>query len=170
MYLKNDNGQITYPYTLAQLRKDTPGVSLPDKPRKESLESRGVFEVVATPRPDGDVVSETTPVFEDGAWKQAWDVRSHTVEEKTILIQRQVQARLDDFAKTRHYNSILSACSYAGSTVQKFADEAAYCVFLRDQTWAKADEILGDVRAGSRAMPAGIEDIEAELPAMAWPT
>jgi len=80
-----------------------------------------------------------------------------------------IQQRLDDFASSRNYDGILSACTYATSTVPRFQAEGQFAVALRDQTWAAAYEILGQVQAGTRPMPAGITDIEADLPALEWP-
>lgn len=80
-----------------------------------------------------------------------------------------IQKRLDDFARTRNYDSILSACTYATSTVAKFKTEGQACVNLRDATWAAAYTILANVQAGKRPMPTSIADIEADLPAAVWP-
>ena len=79
------------------------------------------------------------------------------------------QKRLDDFARTRNYDSIVSACTYMGSPVPKFAQEAAYAVEARSLTWAKLYEMLGEVEAGTRPMPTGYSDIEPELPTLQWP-
>jgi hypothetical protein len=79
------------------------------------------------------------------------------------------QKRLDDFARTRNYDGILSACTYATSTVPKFAAEGQYCVTARDATWASLYTILGEVQAGTRPVPSGYEDIEGDLPALVWP-
>lgn len=79
------------------------------------------------------------------------------------------QQRLDDFARTRNYDGILSLCTYATSTVQKFKAEGQYGVTARDATWAKLYEMLAEVEAGTRPMPTGFEDIEPELPVLAWP-
>lgn len=79
------------------------------------------------------------------------------------------QARLDTFAKTRGYDGILSACTYATSPTAKFAAEGQYCVAQRDATWAKLYEMLAEVEAGTRPMPGRYEDVEAELPVLAWP-
>lgn len=79
------------------------------------------------------------------------------------------QARLDDFAKTKNYDGILSACTYATSSVPKFAAEGQYAVSARDATWAKLYEMLAEVKAGTRPMPAGFSDIEGDLPALEWP-
>lgn len=79
------------------------------------------------------------------------------------------QARLDAFAATRNYDGILSACTYAASTVPKFQIEGQKAVNLRDATWGALYAILADVQSGARPMPSGFSDIEAELPALAWP-
>lgn len=79
-----------------------------------------------------------------------------------------VQSRLDAFAQTRNYDSILSACTYASSTVAQFAQEGQLCVNLRDATWGKLYQIMQEVEAGTRPMPASYADIESELPALAW--
>lgn len=79
-----------------------------------------------------------------------------------------VQKHLDDFARTRSYDSILSAATYATSTVPKFAAEGQYAVEARDATWAKCYEVLAAVEAGSRPMPT-LDELLAELPVLAWP-
>ena len=80
-----------------------------------------------------------------------------------------IQQRLDDFARTRNYDNILSACTYATSTVAKFKTEGQACVNLLDATWAAAYTILANVQAGKRPMPTSIADIKADLPAAVWP-
>lgn len=80
-----------------------------------------------------------------------------------------IQARLDGWAKERNYDGILSACTYATSSVQKFRDEGQLAVDMRDQTWASAYAILAQVLAGDRPMPSSLADIEADLPQLEWP-
>lgn len=77
--------------------------------------------------------------------------------------------RLDDFAQTRNYDSVLSASTYATSSVPQFAKEGQYCVAMRDATWGKLYQIMTDVESGVRPMPAGYADIESELPDLVWP-
>lgn len=79
-----------------------------------------------------------------------------------------VQKRLDDFARTRNYDTILSAATYATSTVPTFAAEGQYAVESRDASWAACYEIMGDVQQGLRAMPT-VEQVLSELPALEWP-
>ena len=79
-----------------------------------------------------------------------------------------IQKRLDDFARTRNYDGILSAATYATSAVAKFKAEGQYAVEARDATWAKGYEILAAVQAGTRPAPT-LDELAAELPALAWP-
>lgn len=81
----------------------------------------------------------------------------------------ETQQRLDAFAQTRNYDSILSACTYATSTVFKFQTEGQCCVESRDATWQRLYEILGEVAAGTRPLPDNYADVESELPVLAWP-
>lgn len=79
-----------------------------------------------------------------------------------------VQQHLDTFARTRNYDGILSAATYATSQVPKFKTEGQYAVEARDATWAKCYEILAAVEAGSRPMPT-LDELLAELPVLTWP-
>lgn len=81
-----------------------------------------------------------------------------------------VQQRLDDFARTRNYDDIKSACDYAGCSVQKFSIEGQYCKDKRAETWKKLYEILAEIKANARPMPTSYEDVEPELPVLIWPT
>jgi hypothetical protein len=91
-----------------------------------------------------------------------------TTEQIIAALTAAIQKRLDDFARTRGYDGILSACTYATSTNAKFSAEGQYCVTARDATWAKCYEIMAAVQAGTRPMPT-LETIMLELPVLAWP-
>lgn len=91
-----------------------------------------------------------------------------TAEQIIAQYEAAVQKHLDDFARTRNYDSILSACTYATSTVPKFAAEGQYCVAARDATWVKCYEVLAAAEAGSRPMPT-LDELLAELPVLTWP-
>jgi enamine deaminase RidA (YjgF/YER057c/UK114 family) len=108
------------------------------------------------------LVSGTVPVYP----KQVPPPTAQEIQEQIV---NATQKRLDDFAKTRNYDSILSACTYATSTVVKFSTEGQYCVEARDATWSKLYEILAEVQAETRPMPSGYSDIESELPVLQWP-
>lgn len=179
MYVLVDNGVVKkYPYSLGDLRVDLPQVSFPESKDEALLNSFGIYKIVDS----GAVFDEKTQVAEqtgvellDGIWTVAWSVRDKTQEElyKDALAIKKVvtdatSKRLDDFAKTRNYDSILSACTYATSTVAQFASEGQLCVNLRDATWAKLYQIMQEVETGVRPMPSGYADIESELPELTW--
>lgn len=92
-----------------------------------------------------------------------------TVAETIASITNQTQIRLDTFARTRGYDGILSACTYAASLTAKFAAEGQYCLQQRDATWAKLYAIMDAVNAGTRPMPTGYADVESDLPILVWP-
>lgn len=76
-----------------------------------------------------------------------------TPEETQARYTQVAQSALDTFARTRGYDSIMSACSYATSTDAQFRAEAECCVTLRDATWRRAYEILDAVIAGTMELP-----------------
>lgn len=195
MYINTETNQ--YPVTEAQIRAENPNTSFPKpfkSPEKYVLvfpTPKPTFDTVI------QYAREVEPEYTDkNVWEQRWEVVSrfveytdadgvlHTVqeqEEAAILADQQekairlketvitsTQERLDDFAKTRNYDGILSACTYATSTVQKFQQEGQYCVEARDATWNKLYEILAEVEAGTRPLPESYTDIEPELPVLEW--
>lgn len=91
-----------------------------------------------------------------------------TIEQIIAQYDAAVQQHLDAFARTRNYDGILSAATYATSQVPKFKAEGQYAVEARDATWAKCYEIMAAVEAGSRPMPT-TDELIAELPVLTWP-
>lgn len=83
-------------------------------------------------------------------------------------LQAGVQARLDAFAKTRYYDDIGSAASYAGDDIPRFNSDGMYCKKKRSETWAVCYQVLGEVEAGKRPIPTQAE-LDALLPPLQWP-
>jgi hypothetical protein len=79
-----------------------------------------------------------------------------------------IQSMLDAKAQERHYDGILSACTYATSSVPSFAAEGQACVDWRDAVWSRSYELMAQVGAGTLAQPT-IAALLAMLPPMAWP-
>lgn len=139
--------------------------------------------VFPTPQPTINKISqtvvETTPEFTNkNVWEQRWNIVQ--LDDANILkntqefnknfmteVVKKVQSNLDNFAKQKNYDSILSLCTYASSSIQKFKTEGQLGVTLRDSTWDKLYQILADVESGKRDMPT-IEQIELELPVLTW--
>lgn len=91
-----------------------------------------------------------------------------TKEEILATFTSEIQKRLDSFARTRSYDGILSACTYATSLIPKFKAEGLYAVEARDNTWAAAYGLLAEVEAGTRPMPT-LDEVIAALPELMWP-
>jgi hypothetical protein len=140
-----DSGLVTPGFTAGDIKPDT-------------------HEILFGPAPDFFVGNALT--F-DGVWEviDPAALAPHIQEQIVTLTQK----RLDDFAKTRNYDGILSACTYATDLNPKFASEGQYCVEARSATWTRLYEMLAEVEAGTRPMPTGYADIEPELPPLVWP-
>ena len=67
-------------------------------------------------------------------------------------LETAVQNMLDNAAKAKGYDSILSACTYAAYPNQ-FQAEGQEFVAWRGAVWAKCYEILGEVEVGTRPVP-----------------
>lgn len=92
-------------------------------------------------------------------------------EAQTATINRltsAVQSHLDQTARERNYDGIMSLCTYATSQNAKFAAEGQAGVVWRDAVWAKFYQVMDEALTGSRPVPTEAELI-AELPVFAWP-
>jgi hypothetical protein len=78
-----------------------------------------------------------------------------------------VQARLDEFARERGYADIVSACSYATSTVDKYKTEAKRCVKKRDEAWSTLYALIETVDTGARP-ELSIDDLAQEFLDLKW--
>lgn len=88
---------------------------------------------------------------------------------QVVDFESDVQRRLDAFAQTKGYSSILSAASYASSKIEIYKTEGSYCVDVRDETWSKFYEIMQEIENGERSPIENFSEIESELPILAWP-
>jgi hypothetical protein len=106
MYLRavqnGENVDITYPFTIKQLRQAFPNTSFPNmsKMSHDDLAQWGVYPVTPVQKPVGDVVTEIEPTVDNLVWSQAWSVRDYTAEE---------QAKIDDKAARDSLNAEIKA-------------------------------------------------------------
>jgi hypothetical protein len=165
--------------THSDIRSYFKDVSMPTTISESNISSLGVKPVTKVSPPSYDYVTqileEDLPVQINGIWTQSWKIRSATQEESNQRkievkekIIKSVQNRLDVFAQSKGYDSILAATTYATSIVAEFKAEGQYAVEARDITWKKLFEIFADVDSGKRAMPNNYSEIESELPVLNW--
>lgn len=78
-----------------------------------------------------------------------------------------VQSHLDSVARSKGYDGILSAASYAASLHPIFQAEGLAAVAWRDQVWSTCYDVLADVQSGKRIVPDEAQ-LLAELPTINW--
>lgn len=169
----NDDG-VEFPFNVQDYFKNlaTPVSSI----TPETLAAHNIFEVfspvVQVENAWQRASFKNSVAYVNDRWEVEYEVTQLTNAElseklKTLFVNF-AQSRLDNFAKTRNYDNILSAATYATSTIPKFAAEGQRAVELRDATWAALYQILADVQAGTRPTPTSFADIEPDLPELTW--
>lgn len=118
---------------------------------------------------DGPYIKEWNMAGLKQPTKEQLDAAPPAITEIEASVVEVVQKILDNFAMTRRYFGIISACTYANSTNPKFRAEGQYCVNMRDVYWGICYQILSDVLAGLRPIPT-VEQVVKELPPLVWPT
>jgi len=78
-----------------------------------------------------------------------------------------VQLYLDNSAKERNYDSILSLCTYVDDPDSQFAAEGLAGIKFRSSVWRTCYNILGEYETGQRSKPT-VDDILLELPKLVW--
>ena len=82
--------------------------------------------------------------------------------------KKAIDKYMNDFARTRDYDSMASAASYEGDIDPQFALEGDYCKGMRSQVYRAAWSIFGAVKTGLRPMPT-VQELLDELPVLTWP-
>lgn len=95
--LKIIDNQITYPYSIRQLKRDNPQVSFPREMPEERLAEWGVYPVTKVAQPGYDpetqTVEEGEPIQVEGIWTQVWNVRSLTTDELKSRVPESISRR-----------------------------------------------------------------------------
>lgn len=93
--------------------------------------------------------------------------REPTQEEIKQALIDGTQDYMDEVARTRGYDSILSACSYVSTGVERFDVEGEQARIWRSAVWAYCYAQLDLVLEGKRSIPS-LEELIEELPKISW--
>jgi hypothetical protein len=144
----------------------------------EELAGYGWYPFVATTPPLYNLLTErvvATYSLNAGKVVDSWQVVPLTTAEQVEIVRQvsvelgqAVKAHLNATVLARDYDSIVSACTYATSSVPSYQADGQACVNWRDAVWPAVYTILAEVQAGNRAIPTA-EELIAELPELVWP-
>jgi len=89
MYLKLENGNIRYPYTISELKLENPNTSFPAVLTNEVLESFDVYYVEPTEYSDDYTknIEEGTPILSDSSYIQVWNITDATESEISVKLE-----------------------------------------------------------------------------------
>jgi len=149
----------------ADVRRQYPDMSIP---KVFDFSSLGWTEVVEGTAPEPlpwHKVSKGGIV--DGARVYSQDPMD--ANEITELVKVKAQWLLDTGARAHGYDSIISACSYTGSSNATFAGEGQAFSDWRDQMWTWAITKLEAVSTGAEVLPAAMELLVSDMPELSLP-
>lgn len=168
-------------FPIDDLRAYLPDISLPEDLTNDDRLPEGFVFVNTTNtlpiyNPINHKLDDGTPTCVEGIWSVVYQVLEMTEAEQAaiaLMMQRMVidgaQQYLDNFARTKTYDGILSACTYATSSVPRFKTEGQYCVDARDQVWSALNILLEEVTAGTKPIPKSFDEVLPILPVLTWP-
>ena len=148
--------------------------TLPD----DTLATYGWYPYIHTWPPSYDKATEQLVQnfsFDGTNVTTSWQTIPLTPEELADIAKQTIKSlgqavkdHLDATVRIRDYDSIISACTYATSSVDHYRDDGLACVNWRDAVWLEVYMIMAEVEAGTRPVPS-IESLIAELPELVWP-
>lgn len=113
------------------------------------------------------VIQRVPVMIDDGAafeWREIIPTPAEIASQIQTELTNAVQAHMDNTAKLKGYDGILSAASYAALPVgEPFQAEGVAYALWRSAVWVKCYEILAQVQTGTRGVPT-VDELLAELP------
>lgn len=108
MYLRIINDEITYPYSLQQLKENNPNSSFPSEMTEAVMNEYNIFEVRQTPKPNNYTknIFEGTPILVEGVYYQNWE----QTDASTSEINARIEAKWVEVRENR--NQLLQECDW----------------------------------------------------------
>lgn len=116
---------LAYPVTLAQIKREHPNLTLPAVLKSEQLFDLGYACVEPTVKPEGQVVTEDTPLLTEGRYVQRWQVAPYSAEQLRIQL---VNAKEEHHARIQ----ILVNNALVKGALYLFSDGIEQHIQLRD--------------------------------------
>ena len=108
MYLRIINNEISYPYTIKDLKAAHRNITFPNEIGEETMTQFGLYEVEQTPKPNDYTknITEGTPILVDGVYYQNWI--------QTDASQSEIDYRLENqwFIIRETRNELLTECDW----------------------------------------------------------
>ena len=108
MYLRIINNEISYPYTIKDLKAAHRNITFPNELGDETMVEFDLYEVRQTPKPNDYTknITEETPILVDGVYYQNW-VQANASESE-------IEYRLENqwFVIREIRNELLSECDW----------------------------------------------------------
>ena len=108
MYLRIINNEISYPYTIKDLKAAHRNITFPNEIGEETMTQFGLYEVEQTPKPNDYTknITEGIPVLTDGVYYQNWI--------QTDASQSEIDYRLENqwFIIRETRNELLVECDW----------------------------------------------------------
>jgi hypothetical protein len=108
MYLRITNNEISYPYTIKDLKAAHRNITFPNEIGEETMTQFGLYEVEQTPKPNDYTknITEGTPVLTDVVYYQNWI--------QTYASESEINYRLENqwFTIREIRNQLLTECDW----------------------------------------------------------
>ena len=108
MYLRIINNEISYPYTIKDLKAAHRNITFPNEIGEETMTQFGLYEVEQTPKPNDYTknITEGTPILTDGVYYQNWIQVNASESEIDYRLENQW------FVVREIRNELLSECDW----------------------------------------------------------
>jgi hypothetical protein len=108
MYLRIINNEISYPYTIKDLKAAHRNITFPNEIGEETMTQFGLYEVEQTPKPNDYTknITEGTPILVDGVYYQNWVQVNASESEIDYRLENQW------FVVREIRNELLSECDW----------------------------------------------------------
>ena len=141
----------------------------------EDLFTLGLYKLITPNLEVGDFQhaviqpsAEWTIDEENKTITKTFEIKTHAWIDIKTMLEYSIIKSLDDLAKERQYDNIVSAISYANSTVESYRNEAVHCMTVRDSVWKAWSDFLNEIENQNKPIPTTYIEVFSLLPSISW--